>query len=84
MRRAGQVSVETPPREGKAMTGNHKARISFKANGFSDQTIKALLAHGLDGPQQLLFMDPRTIRCIRGVGDFCMKEIERYRARFSR
>ena len=64
------------------MTDIYKARTSFKANGFSDRTIKALLAYGIDGPQQLLFMDPRAIRCIPGVGNFCMKEIERYRARF--
>ncbi len=66
------------------MTHNYKAHMSFKADGFSDRTIKALLEYGTDGPERLLVMDPRAIRCIPGVGDFCMKEVERYRARFSR
>ena len=60
-----------------------KARVPFKAHGFSDRTAKALLEYGVDGPERLLLMDPRVIRCIPGVGDFCMKEIELYRARFS-
>jgi hypothetical protein len=64
------------------VTDIHEARTSFKANRFSDRTIKALLAYGIDGPQRLLGMDPRVIRCIPGMGDFCMKEINRYRARF--
>ena len=75
-----QIFVEIP--HGKTMTDNYKAFKSFEANGFSDRTIKTLLANGVDGPQQLLVMDPRAIRCIPGVGNFCMKEIERYRARF--
>ena len=66
------------------MMAQFKARMSFKAHGFSDRTIKALLEYGIDGPERLLGMEPRVIRCIPGVGDFCMKEIERYRARFSR
>ena len=66
------------------MTENYKAHMSFKADGFSDRTIKALLEHGIDGPERLLGMEPRAIRCIPGIGDFCMKEIERYRASFSR
>jgi hypothetical protein len=74
----------TVPEVANRWVDQFKARIPFKAHGFSDRTIKALLAYGIDGPQRLLGMDPRVIRCIPGVGDFCMKEIERYRARFSR
>ena len=62
---------------------NLRRAYRLKPMGSVIGQAKALLEYGVDGPERLLLMDPRVIRCIPGVGDFCMKEIELYRARFS-
>jgi hypothetical protein len=43
---------------------------------------KALVAHGVDAPERLLFMSDVEIHNIPGVGKGAVAEIELYRARF--
>jgi hypothetical protein len=59
------------------------AQTPYSDRGFSNHTIAALTASGVDCPEWLLFMLVDEIRLIRGVGKSALKEIERYRARFS-
>ena len=56
--------------------------LRLKYCGFSDRTVRALLAGGIDAPERVLSMAPDQIRLIRGIGPTLMKEVERYRAQF--
>jgi len=58
------------------------ARTPYLDRGFSNRTIAALTAGGVDCPEWLLFMLIDEIGLIKGVGKCALKEIERYRARF--
>ena len=55
--------------------------LRFADCGFSDRTIRALLASGIDAPERLLSMASDRIRLIHGVGPTLMKEVERYRSK---
>ncbi len=55
----------------------------FEGRGFSDSTIHALVAFGIDRPERLLSMDKRDLAAIPRVGRVSMSEIMRYRERFS-
>ena len=65
--------------EAKAKLGGY---LRFKNCGFSDRTIRALLAGGVATPERLPSMTPDQVRLIRGIGPALMKEVERYRAQF--
>jgi hypothetical protein len=54
----------------------------FRDRELSDRTIKALVKHGIDAPERLLFMTPEQLRVVPGVGNASFKEIVAYRARF--
>lgn len=54
----------------------------FRDRGFSDRTINALVARGVDAPEQLLFASKLGLREAPGVGPAALAEIMRYRARF--
>jgi hypothetical protein len=54
----------------------------FDGRGFSDRTVKALVARGIDAPERLLFAAETEFRKIPGIGKASVDEIMRYRARF--
>ena len=58
------------------------AAASFGGRGFSDPTIAALVAHGIDAPERLLFASYADLKRIPGVGKASFEEIMRYRTRF--
>jgi DNA-directed RNA polymerase alpha subunit len=58
------------------------ARTPFQNRGFSDRTINALVAKGIDAPERLLFATEAELRRIPGVGPVSLAEITHYRARF--
>jgi hypothetical protein len=76
------------PEENAAVTASKLASvmrgISFRGRGFSDRTIQALLDHGIDFPEPLLFMEPSQLKQIPGIGKTSFAEIMRYRKRFGR
>lgn len=51
----------------------------FRDRGLSNLTIEALVKHGIDAPERVLFMTEAQLRTIRGVS---MRELRAYRARF--
>jgi hypothetical protein len=57
-------------------------RALFANRGFSDRLIEALLAHGLDAPERLLFMSGPALKCIPGVGLKGWSDLDAYRRRF--
>ena len=57
--------------------------INFRGRGLSDRTIQALLDHGIDFPEPLLFMEPSQLKKIPGIGKTSFNEIKRYRERFN-
>jgi hypothetical protein len=57
--------------------------ISFRGRGLSDRTIQALLDHGIDFPEPLLFMEPSQLKKIPGMGKAGFNEIMRYRENFT-
>jgi len=56
--------------------------INFRSRGLSDRTIQALLDHGIDFPEPLLFMEPPQLKKIPSIGKPGFKEIMRYREKF--
>ena len=58
--------------------------LPFAGCGFSDRTIRVLLADGITTPEQLLSTTPDQVRLIRGMGAVLMQEVERYRAEMMR
>jgi hypothetical protein len=61
--------------------GGFEGRL-FSDRGFSDRTVKALVARGIDAPERLLFASEAELRKIPGIGKSSFDEIMRYRARF--
>jgi DNA-directed RNA polymerase alpha subunit len=59
-------------------------RAPFRDRGFSDRTIDALIAHGIDAPERLLFASETALKRIRSIGKASFEEIVRYRTRFIR
>jgi DNA-directed RNA polymerase alpha subunit len=57
-------------------------RAPFSDRGFSDRTIDALIARGIDAPERLLFASETGLKNIRGIGKASFEEIVRYRTRF--
>jgi hypothetical protein len=57
-------------------------RLPFDHCGLSDRTIEALVKHGMDAPERLLFMSEREIEKIPGIGKASIAEIWSYRERF--
>jgi DNA-directed RNA polymerase alpha subunit len=57
-------------------------RYPFRDRGFSDRTIDALVARGIDAPERLLFVTETELRKIPGIGKASLGEIMRYRARY--
>ena len=74
-----QIQQMRRARRGKGKPGGY---LRFKNCGFSDRTIRALLAGGVATPERLPSMTPDQVRLIRGIGPALMKEVERYRAQF--
>ena len=76
------------PEEDAAVTASKLASvmraISFRGRGFSDRTVQALLNHGIDFPESLLFLEPSQLKQIPGIGKASFTEIKRYRERFGR
>ena len=60
------------------------AYAPFRDRGFSDRTVNALVAGGIDVPERLLFTPEAELRQIPGVGPASLREIVSYRARFLR
>ena len=58
------------------------ACLPFQNRKFSDRTIDALAAGGVDAPERLLFTPEVELKQIHGIGPASMVEIRRYRARF--
>src|SRR6516225_8111112 len=56
------------PEEDTAVTASKLASvmraISFRGRGFSDRTVQALLDHGIDFPESLLFLEPSRLKQI--------------------
>lgn len=62
-----------------------RAAENFFANrGFSGQTIKALVDHGIKLPEELLAMLESDIGRIAGLGREGITEVQLYRKRFLR
>ena len=57
--------------------------LAFLGRGLSDRTIKALVAHGIELPEQLLFMRRSELRMIPRIGDAALADIESYQLRVS-
>ena len=75
---------EAPRPSVQRHTGNVRdiiSRAAFKAR-FTTHLTKALVAHGIDAPERLLFMSEREIHNIPGVGKGAVAEIQLYRERF--
>ena len=51
------------------------------ANFKNKRTISALIDHGLDSPEQLLFMSETDINAIPGIGKTALAEIMKYKTR---
>jgi hypothetical protein len=56
--------------------------MSFSGRGLSHRTIDALVQHGIDAPERLLFMTETDLKNIPGVGKAALKEMMHYRLRF--
>jgi DNA-directed RNA polymerase alpha subunit len=54
----------------------------FRDRGFSERTIEALIARGIDMPERLLFATEAELKQIPGIGKASLQEIMKYRARF--
>jgi len=54
----------------------------WRANGFSEPTINALLRARIDSNRRLLGLTRKALRDIEGVGDGRVREIEAYREQF--
>jgi hypothetical protein len=57
------------------------SRAAFRAR-FASHVTQALVAHGIDAPERLLFMSEAEIHNIPGVGKGAVAEIKLYRDRF--
>jgi DNA-directed RNA polymerase alpha subunit len=57
------------------------AAVPFSHRGFSNRTIDALIAHGIDLPERLLFVTEADLKSIPGIGEASFEEIVRYRTR---
>ena len=69
----------------KAADGVAKAMLAaapFSDRGFSKRTMTALIAHGIDAPERLLFASYADLKSIPGIGKASLDEIMRYRTRF--
>jgi len=83
-RSQGSEPSEAPRQPVQRPTGNVRdiiSRAAFKAR-FSAHLTKALVAHGIDAPERLLFMSETEIHNIPGVGKGAVAEIKLYRDRF--
>jgi hypothetical protein len=56
--------------------------FNFQRTGFSDRTIDALWAAGVEAPESLVHMSEEEIRKIPGIGKVSFKAICAYRDRF--
>lgn len=54
----------------------------FSDRDFSNRTIEALVARGIDAPERLLFATEKELKAIPGIGRVGLGEIMRYRQRF--
>jgi hypothetical protein len=54
----------------------------FRDRRLSDRTIQALVDGGVDSPERLLFMTPKQLQDIAGIGMAALAEINAYRSRF--
>ena len=54
----------------------------WRANGFSEPTINALLRAHIDSNRRLLGLTRKGLRDIEGIGDGRVREIEAYREQF--
>jgi hypothetical protein len=59
------------------------SRVAFLVRGFSDRTVDALLAHGINAPERLLFAVEADLKGIPGIDKASFDEIMRYRRRFN-
>jgi hypothetical protein len=59
------------------------SRVAFLVRGFSDRTVDALIAHGVDAPERLLFTVEADLKDIPGIDNASFNEIMRYRTRFN-
>jgi hypothetical protein len=55
---------------------------TFLNRGLSERTIGALVSHGMNAPERLLFKSEAELRRVPGIGDVSIKEIEAYKAKF--
>lgn len=68
--------------EAKLLSVRDPREPLFRDRGLSDRTIKALLAHGLDAPERLLFVTEADLKRIPGIGRAAFDEIMCYRERY--
>ena len=54
----------------------------FAYRGFSERTIRNMVASGIDAPERLLYLTETQLKRIPGTGAKSMAEIKAYRARF--
>jgi len=58
------------------------SRVAFLVRGFSDRTVDALIAHGVDAPERHLFTVKADLKDIPGIDKASFNENMRYRTRF--
>jgi hypothetical protein len=72
--------------EGMSAAIDAMARVAelapFLGRGLGNRTIDALIEHGLDAPERLLFMAEADLRAIPGIGKISLAEIKAYRRKF--
>jgi hypothetical protein len=75
--------------QGKRKAARHVANVlssvvrdRFRNRGFSDRTIEAMVACGMDAPERLLFMNEDEFRHIPEIGKPALAQITRYRETF--
>jgi hypothetical protein len=78
-----KAAIQTEREVADLLYGTQIKRAPFRDRKFSDRTIDALLAFGIDAPERLLFMEERDLReKIPGIGKVSLAEIMAYRSRF--
>lgn len=66
----------------KRIEDHGEALARFAHRGFSERTIRVLVDHGIDAPEQLLFASMALLSILDGVGSAIIQEITKYRAQY--
>jgi hypothetical protein len=68
--------------ESEPIVDTRRKGAPFADRGFSERTIRNMVASRIDAPERLLHMTETQLKKIQGVGAKSIEEIRAYRARF--